>query len=38
MVWKKEVFSEFSFDENLKSYAYMEDVLFSHFKNTQIVC
>ncbi|MGB9959434.1 MAG: glycosyltransferase family A protein [Candidatus Bathyarchaeales archaeon] len=30
MAWKKEVFSEFSFDENLKSYAYMEDVLFSH--------
>lgn len=30
MAWKKEVFSEFSFDENLKGYAYMEDVLFSH--------
>lgn len=30
MAWKKEVFSEFSFDENLGGYAYMEDVLFSH--------
>lgn len=30
MAWRKEVFSEFSFDENLKGYAYMEDVLFSH--------
>lgn len=30
MAWKKEVFSDFSFDENLKGYAYMEDVLFSH--------
>lgn len=30
MAWKKEVFSEFSFDENLIGYAYMEDVLFSH--------
>jgi glycosyltransferase involved in cell wall biosynthesis len=40
MAWKKEVFSEFSFDENLMGYAYMEDLLFSHpfFKNTQTVC
>ena len=30
MAWKKEVFSEFSFDENLMGYAYMEDLLFSH--------
>jgi hypothetical protein len=30
MTYKREVFSEFKFDESLKKYCYMEDVLFSH--------
>lgn len=30
MTYKREVFGEFKFDENLKKYCYMEDVLFSH--------
>lgn len=30
MTYKREVFSEFKFDENLKKYCYMEDVLFSY--------
>jgi GT2 family glycosyltransferase len=30
MTFKREVFDEFEFDENLKKYSYMEDVLFSH--------
>jgi len=28
--YRKEIFREFKFDENLKGYSYMEDVLFSH--------
>jgi len=30
VTYKREVFSRFRFDENLKKYCYMEDVLFSH--------
>jgi GT2 family glycosyltransferase len=30
MTYKRRVFSEFEFDESLKKYSYMEDVLFSH--------
>jgi glycosyltransferase involved in cell wall biosynthesis len=30
MTYKREVFSEFKFDESLEKYCYMEDVLFSH--------
>jgi GT2 family glycosyltransferase len=30
MTYKRRVFSEFKFDENLKKYCYMEDILFSH--------
>ena len=30
MAWKRGVFLEFSFDENLKGYSYMEDILFSY--------
>lgn len=30
MAYRREVFAEFNFDENLKKYCFMEDVLFSH--------
>ncbi|MEM3622765.1 MAG: glycosyltransferase family 2 protein [Candidatus Bathyarchaeia archaeon] len=30
MTYKREVFNEFAFDENMKKYCYMEDVLFSY--------
>ncbi len=30
MTYRREVFGEFNFDESLKKYCYMEDVLFSH--------
>jgi glycosyltransferase involved in cell wall biosynthesis len=30
MIFRHQVFDEFEFDENLKEYSYMEDVLFSH--------
>ncbi|MCS7109631.1 MAG: hypothetical protein NZ903_02445, partial [Candidatus Micrarchaeota archaeon] len=30
MTYKREVFSQFKFDESLEKYCYMEDILFSH--------
>jgi glycosyltransferase involved in cell wall biosynthesis len=30
MAWRKSIFTQFTFDENLEGYSYMEDVLFSY--------